>query len=376
MDQVNKTWIEAHRRMLTRVRESAAQPIDLGFPHIGDVDGTWIRSPDGDWTGGFWVGELWLANDVATALEWCRRLAVRTRSDTIFRSFLFYYGAVLGARLHRSEIAAEIALTAAVKLAEAAHRPSRLLGLGEQAEEASDVGATETSIDAVGAVAGLLSWGANRTGDTYLLAVATAHTKWCLDNLVRSDGSVVQSATFEPLSGTVLRTYTHKGASPDSTWARAQAWGLLGATQGALWLHGQRDELLARARQIGDWWIAHVPTGGVPYWDFDVPADGNQEQDTSAAAIAAAAFLKLSALESDAVRSAKYRRTALATIRTLVNRHLTPLTPGDLRPAGMLVDSCYNKRIGLATRNELIWGDYFLLEALSVLTGQLHPLEV
>ena len=42
----------------------------------------------------------------------------------------------------------------------------------------------------------------------------------------------------------------------------------------------------------------------------------------------------------------------------------------------MLRDGCYSKRIDLATRHELIWGSYFLYEALHVLDGRLEPLRI
>jgi unsaturated chondroitin disaccharide hydrolase len=32
--------------------------------------------------------------------------------------------------------------------------------------------------------------------------------------------------------------------------------------------------------------------------------------------------------------------------------------------------------LGLATAHELVWGDYYLAEALEVLDGPLHPLTV
>ncbi len=34
------------------------------------------------------------------------------------------------------------------------------------------------------------------------------------------------------------------------------------------------------------------------------------------------------------------------------------------------------RRIRLATRNELIWGSYYLYEALHVLTGRLGPADI
>jgi unsaturated chondroitin disaccharide hydrolase len=47
----------------------------------------------------------------------------------------------------------------------------------------------------------------------------------------------------------------------------------------------------------------------------------------------------------------------------LVRDYLTPLGPDDRRPPGMLLHG-YNLHTGEAPDHELIWGDYFLLEAL------------
>jgi unsaturated chondroitin disaccharide hydrolase len=48
----------------------------------------------------------------------------------------------------------------------------------------------------------------------------------------------------------------------------------------------------------------------------------------------------------------------------LIRGYLTPITPDDARPAGMLLHGCYNLYSGEAPDHELVWGDYFLLEAL------------
>lgn len=61
-------------------------------------------------------------------------------------------------------------------------------------------------------------------------------------------------------------------------------------------------------------------------------------------------------------------------VEALIGRHLTPTGPEDLRPPGILAaGGCYNRRMGLATSNELIWGDYFFFEALLVLEGVVEP---
>ncbi|MEX5695008.1 hypothetical protein ABFV48_26740, partial [Pseudomonas syringae] len=57
----NKILKRAIDRVLTRIDATLDQP-GQGFPHYADqTTGEWTRSPAGDWTGGFWVGMLWLA---------------------------------------------------------------------------------------------------------------------------------------------------------------------------------------------------------------------------------------------------------------------------------------------------------------------------
>ena len=43
---------------------------------------------------------------------------------------------------------------------------------------------------------------------------------------------------------------------------------------------------------------------------------------------------------------------------------------------GILDRGCYSKRINLATRNELIWGSYYLFEALAVLTRKIEAAKI
>src|SRR5207248_11068802 len=107
----------AIERLTARVDRTAAGR-EPGFPHCAEPDsGRWTRSPDGDWTGGFWVGMCWLAAQ-ATGDErylelgraYAEQLRPRAASDTVFRGFLFWYGAALGALLHGDRWARELAL--------------------------------------------------------------------------------------------------------------------------------------------------------------------------------------------------------------------------------------------------------------------------
>lgn len=376
MTPAGPTLEEAVDRMLDRLGRTATEN-DPGFPHVADATtGAWTRTPGGDWTGAFFVGQLWLAAATTAdrtwrtqALDWAERLRPRAASHTVFRGFLFWYGAAIGAVLLDDPHAERLALEGARALASSFHPRGRLLPLGAAAEEAHSVGPEETNIDGVPGGAPLLYLAAARTGDPRLADLARSHVQRHVEFCVRPDDSVVQSATFDPETGKLLRTYTHKGIRDDSTWARAQAWAMLGVAQAAR--HDPSfTEVTAR---VCDWWIRHLPASGVSFWDFDA-AESDPLPDTAATAIAAAALLKAAVLVPG--RADAYRGAAETMVRALVSSHLTPVDDADRRPHGMLVDGCYNRRIGLATSSELIWGDYFLLESLLALSGRLDPAQL
>jgi unsaturated chondroitin disaccharide hydrolase len=220
----------------------------------------------------------------------------------------------------------------------------------------------------------LLTWAAQETGDKTLREVGISHALRHIDICIRPDGSVCQSASFDPETGQVVRRYTHKGITDQSTWTRAQAWAMLGYSLAARWVP-ERPEFLAAARRVSDWWLDHVPPDLAAYWDFDAPQGPPTKRDTSGTAVAAASLLKLSRLLPPE-EGHRYREAAERTVRALIEVYLTPVGPEDGRPPGILTKGCYNHRIGLATENELIWGSYYLYESLHVLTGQLEPTKI
>ncbi len=121
-------------------------------------------------------------------------------------------------------------------------------------------------------------------------------------------------------------------------------------------------EFLLVAQRTADWWLTHSSHDHVAFWDFDDPASFNATRDTSASAIVAAALLKLAVLANEDRRAA-YRREAEAIVTALVERFL------DQR--GLLSHGCDDKPGQVATKHELIWGSYYLLEAVEVLAGRL-----
>lgn len=372
-------YSEPIEKILKRIDATIASGV-AGFPHIGDPNsGRWMTSADGDWTGGFWPGMLWLAalyTDDAkykhAALRWAKKLKPRASSQTVFRCFLFYYGAALGDILFKEDTAKRIGIEGAIELSKQFNPRAGLIPLGPDAEEASSVGNSETNIDGVMSVA-LLTWGAKVTGNQELADIGRKHALAHINLCIRKDFSVSQSATFSPSNGEVIRRYTHKGYSDQSTWARAQAWAMLGYSLATISTNGNKA-LKAAATKLCDWWLDHIPNDYVPFWDFDHPDIPNTWRDTSAAAIASASMLKLASILG--VSGSKYLTGAQRTVESLVNGFLTPVSMEDGRQPGMLTGGCYNGRMNYATNNELVWGDYYLLESLLVLKGKLRPSDV
>jgi unsaturated chondroitin disaccharide hydrolase len=383
---VRGPWSEAIDRMIARIEDTHARVKD-GFPHWADPEtGEWTTTPDGDWTGGYWIGMLWLAAAAtgearyrAWAASLAERLRARVDAETVFKSFPVYYGAALGAILHDAAGPREIALATARSLARLYSPALGLVPLGAQAEEGAHIGGTETSIDSLQA-APFLFWAAGATGEAGLREVAASHAGTIIPLHLRADGSFIQSSSLDAATGRLVRHYTHKGYSDASTWGRAQAWGMLFSTQSYL-ADRRREAWIGAAVRGADWWLGHVPADRVAFWDFDDPAIPDTERDTAATAIALAALLRLSRVAPSEAGRSRYREAAEATARALVTRHLTPTHPGDRRVAGMLTEACFNKRSDArphdrANRCEFIVGSYYLFESLLGLAGRIDPLRV
>ena len=249
----------------------------------------------------------------------------------------------------------ELAITAARSLAEGFDPVARLLPPGPEDAERYGWPSPGACVDGVPGAVPLLAFAAAATGDDRLRDIALAHARGHLALCARTDGTVAQSATYDG-QGRLLGQATLEGFSRTSTWARAQAWAMLGLAQAA----HLDDEFTQPARHVADWYVDHLPADGVCYWDFDDPAIPDAPLDTSATAIAAAALMKLAALGLY-----RYRVAAEQIVGALAARHLGA--------HGGLLDGCYNGQTGLATSNELIWGDYYFLEALLGLDDVIKP---
>ncbi|MFD3991581.1 sugar ABC transporter permease [Streptomyces sp. NPDC058583] len=354
---------EALGLLLARVGETAEQVGDR-FPLYADpADGRWTTTGRGSWTGGFWAGLLWLRagrtgsdEDRAAAAAVTGRLAPWAEADTATRGLILWYGTAL------------------------ATGDATARGLRERAASAA-VGAFDPEL-------GLVPWGSALGGERLR---ARADGVPGLVPLLASAGPEGRAAAAGhlhrhldlclPRAGTgrpspAWRCDRTRGwlaeADPAPGWTRGEAWLLLAVADALLLADAPswRADRLTRAAELLLADCAMLVGPPVPPTDAQ-QADG--PLDTSAAAITAVALLKL-ALVPGAAWPTVCAARAEAVLHRLAHDHLT--RPGGTRPAGMLLDGCYDAHSGTAVRHELVWGDFFLALGLAALLGRVDLRQV
>lgn len=336
-----------HRAGVTR------DEVGARFPLFADPEtGHWETTGRGSWTGGFWAGLLWLrarytgdAADRDAASNCTARLAGWVEADTATRGLILWYGTALAIG---DPGAVELRSRAARACTGALDPEVGLVPWG------SALGGPRL-LARVDAVPGIVPLLASSGGEGAAAAVSHLHRHI---DLCYADGTVVPALRFESDRG------WRPCDEPGPGWSRGRPWLLLAVADA---LHQPRttrwnpQRLEATAAELAAA-LAGAPRWGVPPADEREP-DG--PQDTSAAAITAVALLKLALVPG--ARAAEYHSRACSILAHLVTVHLSG--PAGARPAGMLLNGCYDAGRSVAVRHELIWGDFFLALGLAALVG-------
>ena len=341
--------------------------IELGddFPDYYDPHaGTWARN--GGWTEGFWTGILWQLYAHTRDPHWWKwarrytRLLAESKRDFTDHDlgFLYDHSCVMEHALTGDEEMLPEALVAADRLARRFNPAGRFIRAHGMLDDPHRAGyaIVDTAMNLH-----LLFWAHERTGnDTFRrVAVEVAHT--ILREYVRPDASTYQVVWFDPISGAVERKETLQGHAPDSCWSRGQAWAIYGFAE--VYRFTGEEVFCDTAGRLADYFLTHLPADGVAPYDFLDPAIPDVPTDTSAQAIAAAGLFALAAL-----RTGKERRRRIADgVRLLIpllNNYLAPLYPDPMRSRGFLRGGCYFLARQRGVDSELMFGDYYLVEAL------------
>ncbi|WP_454111592.1 glycoside hydrolase family 88 protein [Microbacterium aurum] len=324
------------------------------------------------WTTSFWPGQQWLAWELtgdeefrAAALRHAADFAARVRGekdlDTHDLGFLYSLGSLTAARMAPDEASRADARAAALDAAD--HLMRRFLepaGIIQAWGDLSDPRqAGRTIIDSLMNMP-LLSWAHAETGDERYADAVRRHTTQLRENILRADDSTFHTFYWDTETGEPLRGATEQGAFDDSCWARGQAWGVYGF---AINHRATGDPaLLEAAWRCAEYFLAHLPADGVPYWDLVYTDENPAPRDSSAGAIAACGFLELAAVDTDRERAARARGIADTLVADLIAGY-TPERPEDAD--ALLLHSVYDLPKDNGVDEGTLWGDYFYLEALT-----------
>jgi len=211
----------------------------------------------------------------------------------------------------------------------------------------------------------LLFWaadqGAKPTNGPDLRTIAKSHADRALELFFRPEGSTWHVVEVDPSSGKVLKKRTHQGKGDDTCWSRGQTWAIHGFA--TAYDYTKDPKYLEASMRAADYFLAHLPPDQVPPSDFQSTLQGLEFKDSSAAAVAASGLLKLSRDVQDPALKKKYFEAAEKILTALTH---PPYLAGEDQ-AGLLAyaarNYCENPQDKL-TNTSLIFGDYYLLEAL------------
>jgi unsaturated chondroitin disaccharide hydrolase len=212
-------------------------------------------------------------------------------------------------------------------------------------------------------------------------------------------GRTAHEIIFNVKDGNYRCPNSQQGYTGFSTWTRGLAWAMCGFAEELEWFetlpensltqYGGKDSLmnvmLKAAKATCDFYIAHSPTDGIPYWDTGAPGlhkmpeylskaadpyNDFEPVDSSAAAVAAQGLLRLGKFLRDKNDSGAqtYWQAGLTVLSTLLDEPYLSTKPSH---QGLILHSIYHRPNGwdyvpagskIPNGESSMWGDYHARE--------------
>ncbi len=344
----------AHWRLLDATTAFATR----SYPAFLDGDGNWTTFGAGSWTSGFFPGSLWLSYEQTldpaartAAAAWTAGIeGQKANTSTHDLGFMVFDSFGNGYRLTGNDGYRQVVLAAARSLA-TRFNPA----VGALRSWNSAAGDYQVIVDNMMNLE-LLLWAAAHGGEQRWRDVAVTHALTSARVFVRPDGSVVHLAHFDPATGALVSTTNSVVGLPDTaTWSRGQAWAVHGFA--TVYRYTRDARLLAPARAVADYFLAHVPAGTVTSWRLDAPATASVP-DSSATAIGAAGVLELAFVDPDPARRAAYAAAGRGLLATLTSADYLDTSASG---AGVLRHATDHAQVA---DGDTSYADYYLLEAV------------
>ena len=326
-----------------------------------DDDYVWDSWADFQWVG-FLAGRLWLLHLLTrdqryadAAMQICERIGpVLARHATVFSStgIDMYYALTLGYQISKQESLKKWAFSGGDNFANIFDRKTKaFLQIANADRIVIDTGLNLPSM------LWASQWEPERA------ALAYRHLDTILEiGLIREDGSNCHAASLDPQTRAVTGLFSLQGWSNSSTWARGQAWAMLGFAHA--YEASGKSRYLNAARLAADWYVDHVPRDWVPRYDYDDPDREALPYDSCAACIATSVLIRLARWLPD--RAERYRSIARETLKALIANFLTV--------GGVLLHGTWGRmrhiepgkpRLGRFPQEDVMpYGNYWIAECL------------
>ncbi len=349
-----------------------------GFFPMYTVGGKWKHAGEAwtSWCEGFLPGQMWLIHQVTgdkwmrdKAEEYSRHIEPRKDDrDVHDLGFLFYHGTYK--RWYEATVRDGQPDKALQDVVVHAGR-TLAMRFKEKGQYLRSFISDESLFVDIMMNVPVIFYAAIQSRDKDLYRVAMQHCLTSRRYLVRGDGSTSHEGIFDLETGEFLRQTTHQGYRGDSCWARGLTWALYGF--GTVYTQTQDARFLQTAEACADFYMAHTPESGVAPWDYDAPAESREQPDSSAAAIAAMGLWQLSKISGDCTRRRLYRQYAITILKSLMgDDYLAIHTPGW---EGILKRGVYHIHKKLGVDESVMWGEYFFVEAVCTVLGEMRRAE-
>lgn len=366
---MEKTVLEQYLNLADKKIEAECCRLGKKIPYIAedgvykkdmrDVNLSW-------WTNGFWSGMLWqLYKNTGKELYKTTAEHTETELDRALENFeglhhdvgfMWQLTAVADYKMTGNPVARRRALHAATLLAGRYNDAGQFI-------RAWNLDKTGWMIIDCMMNLSLLFWAAEETGDPRYRQIAIHHADTAQRVLIREDGSCNHIAVFDPESGEVLEKPEGQGYASGSSWSRGQSWAVYGFA--LAYTHTGKKEYLETAKKAAHYFIANVAlTGYVSLVDFRAPEEPVM-LDTTATACAICGLLEIADAVSEYEKKL-YKDAAEKMVDALVEQHCdwNPQSDGILQHG----TAAYHREED--TEVPIIYGDYFLIEALMRLAGK------
>jgi unsaturated chondroitin disaccharide hydrolase len=339
------------------------------IPYTADKSGRFIdryAENPGWWTNSFWTGMLWLLyqetgetrlSELAARLEAKLDVVLQDSEKTDHDAgFLWHLSSVANGRITGNPESKRRGLTAAKYLLSRFNAAGGFITAWNKKErEGWSIIDTMMNLP-------LLYWAWKETGMDRYKRAAVLHADKTMENAVRSDGSVIHVIEYSIDDGSVICSHAGQGYAVGSSWTRGQAWAIYGFILS--YLHTGEARYLDTAKRTAHYFLAAAAVNGyVPPVDFRAPAEPVYH-DATAGAIAACGLIELSRALKDS-EAAMYLEGAVKLLKALDAGH------ADYGPESDAL--LHNGSEGWPPRGvhmDIIYGDYFYMEAFCMLCGK------